>query len=277
MARLRVALWQCAPRPGDVATNLARLDVAVADAASEGAELLVTPELALTGYDVGRLDALLSPGDVDAVCEIARRHGVALVVGLALSDGSCTWNAAVAVAANGEVLQTYRKAHLFGGLDRDRFVSGTAPFAMVEIAGVRVAMMVCYDVEFPEAVRAAALAGAELVAVPTANMEPYAIVCEAVVPVRAWENQVYVAYANHCGSENGTVYVGRSILAGPDGRAVAVAGPLDEALLVADVDTAVVTAAQHANAYLKDRRPELYTSLVHQLGDPAVRQTSGPA
>ncbi|MEP7333838.1 MAG: nitrilase-related carbon-nitrogen hydrolase, partial [Terracoccus sp.] len=259
--RLRVAVWQCAPTPRDGAANLRRLAEVAQAAALDGAGLLVTPELTLTGYDVGDLAGLLRSDDVDGVAAIARDYRLALVVGLALRDDAITHNAAVTISASGELLATYRKAHLFGRLDHSRFDAGPAPFAIAELGGIRVATMVCYDVEFAEAVRAAALAGAHLVAVPTANMHPYDIVCEAVVPVRAWENQVYLAYANHCGFEGDTAYVGRSVIVAPDGSPAARAGAVDEQVIMADIDAEVVRAAQTANPYLTDRRRDLYEGL----------------
>lgn len=258
--RLRVGLWQCAPTPRDRVTNLRRLADVALRAARQKVELLVTPELTLTGYDVGDLTDLVQHDDVEQVAFIAREAGVALVVGLALRDGDGFANAAVTIDASGHVLSIYRKSHLFGPLDRDRFTPGIEPFAIAEVGGIRVATMVCYDVEFPETVRAAALAGAHLVAVPTANMHPFEIVCDSVVPVRAYENQVYLAYANHCGHEGETRYVGRSVIVAPDGRPLATAEAEGETLIMADIDTGVMRAAQAANPYLADRRPDLYGS-----------------
>lgn len=257
--QLRVGVWQCAPTPRDRAVNLHRLSEVARRAAQQGVELLVTPELTLTGYDIGDLKDLVQGDDVEHVAALARDTGVALVVGLALSDGDGFANAAVTIDAAGEVLSVYRKAHLFGPLDQSRFTPGTEPFAMAELGGIRVATMVCYDVEFPETVRAAALDGAHLVAVPTANMHPFEIVCESVVPVRAFENQVYLAYANHCGHEGETTYVGRSVIVGPDGKPLATADSEREALIVADIDTGVTQTAQAANPYLTGRRPEVYS------------------
>jgi predicted amidohydrolase len=118
-------------------------------------------------------------------------------------------------------------------------------------------MMICYDVEFPEAVRHAALAGAHLVAVPTAQMQPFEFVADHLIRTRAWENQLYVAYINHDGSEADTMYVGRSSIAAPDATVLSRIES-GSGLLYADVDTAVVDAAREANPYLLDRRPTLY-------------------
>ena len=118
-------------------------------------------------------------------------------------------------------------------------------------------LLICYDVEFPEPVRRLAVQGAQLVAVPTSLMAPSHWIAELLVPARAAENQVFVAYANRVGAEGELLYVGRSCVAGPEGRAV-VAGPADESLLFADVDPAVIDAARERHSYLDERRPALY-------------------
>jgi predicted amidohydrolase len=120
--------------------------------------------------------------------------------------------------------------------------------------------MICYDVEFPELVRAHALAGTDLLLVPTANMHPFQLVAESLIPVRAWENQMYVAYANRVGHEGEFEFFGLSTLAGPDGVARTRAGRGEE-LVLADLDPALLAASRAANPYLKDRRPGLYGSL----------------
>lgn len=137
------------------------------------------------------------------------------------------------------------------------FVEGPRPFELVECNGLRIAMMICYDVEFPETVRAAALAGAQLVVVPTAQMEPFSFVADHLVRVRAWENQVYVAYVNFIGSEGELTYVGRSSVVGPD-AIVRDARAHQEGLVVAEIDPDAVALAQTRNPYSVDRRAALY-------------------
>ncbi|WP_322899858.1 nitrilase-related carbon-nitrogen hydrolase, partial [Actinacidiphila rubida] len=162
--------------------------------------------------------------------------------------------------ADGAELVVYRKAHLFGDYERTAFTPGDRPLAQATVDGVRVGLLICYDVEFPEAVRAHALAGTELLLVPTALMRPYEFVPQVLVPARAYENGMHVAYANRCGPEGEFDFAGLSCLAGPDGtvRARAGAGP---ELLVASVDPEAVRAARAETPYLADRRPELYRSL----------------
>ncbi|GAA0309074.1 nitrilase-related carbon-nitrogen hydrolase [Kineococcus aurantiacus] len=259
-----IACLQTAGTTGDPAANLAALDRAAAEAVSRGAGLLITPEMFLTGYDLGpdtpaRVRAL-APGLLEGVVAIARERSVALLVGMPEVEGDACFNTAVFVAPDGEVLGRHRKVHLFGEIDRAAFTAGDRLVTTVDFGGLRIAVLICYDVEFPEAVRAAALAGAHLVAVPTAQMHPFEWVAEQLVRARAWENQVHVAYVDHDGREGAFDYVGRSSVVGPDGSVLA-SVEHGEALLVARVDPGAVERAQRENPYLADRRAELYGPL----------------
>ncbi|MBW1596790.1 carbon-nitrogen hydrolase family protein [Streptomyces sp. JJ38] len=270
MTSLRIALYQGpggVPAPGESLAAFAR---AARRAAAAGARLLVTPELSLTGYALGDAVAgLAEPADgpsARAVGRIAAEHGLAIHYGYPERDGAAVYNAAQLIGPDGTRLAGYRKTHLFGPYETARFTPGTEPVVQAELDGVRLGLLVCYDVEFPEAVRAHALAGTELLLVPTALMRPYEIVPRSVVPVRAWESQLYIAYTNRHGSEGEHVFAGMSCLAAPDGTVRVRAGG-GEDLIVADVDTAALAASRAENTYLADRRPELYTSLSPQ-GEP---------
>ncbi|WP_224387398.1 carbon-nitrogen hydrolase family protein [Pseudonocardia sp. ICBG1293] len=255
---MRVALLQTASRPRDVAGNLDRLAEACAGV---DADLLVTPEMFLTGYDIGAdaVAELAEPADgpsAAAVAEIARSSGTAVLYGHPRRDGTRVSNAVALVGPDGTRLAGYRKTHLFGELDRAGFTASDTPPAVVTWNGWGLGLLICYDVEFPETVRALALAGADAVLVPTANMAAYDHVPEVLVPARARESQVYVAYANWCGSEGSLTYGGLSCVAGPDG-AVVRAGRAPE-LLVAELDRGALAVSRRANPYLADRRPDLY-------------------
>ncbi|MEU6124787.1 carbon-nitrogen hydrolase family protein [Streptomyces sp. NPDC047123] len=265
MPALRTALFQSSGQLGSVAENLKALDQAAGRAAAQGAGLLVAPELFLTGYAIGDdIARLAEPADgtsAGAVAEIAARHGVGVVYGYPERAGERVFNSAQLVGPDGARLANYRKTHLFGGFERDSFTPGDQAVVQAELGGVRVGLMICYDVEFPENVRAHALAGTDLLVVPTAQMHPFQFVAESVVPVRAFENQMYVAYVNRVGPEGEFEFVGLSTLAGPDGVARARAGRAEE-LVVGDVDPEFLSASRATNPYLRDRRPGLYASLV---------------
>lgn len=246
--------------PGDVDANLALLAEAARQAAAKDARVLVTPEMFVTGYNIGpRLAPLAVPELVDRVAAIAADANIAIIAGLPepLPGGGIA-NALAVIDRDGAELLRYRKTHLFGELDRSLFVPGDALPTTFELDGTKLSVLICYDVEFPETVRAAALAGADAVIVPTAQMAPYAHVAERLIPVRAWENQIHVVYVNKVGMEGGLTYVGHSSIVSPDGIALAALGPTETGLLIATIDPEVTKRAQRENPYLADRRTDLY-------------------
>ncbi|QKW05461.1 carbon-nitrogen hydrolase family protein [Streptomyces sp. NA04227] len=261
MPALRAALLQSSGRPGFTADNLRLLDEAAARAAAQGAGLLCTPELFLTGYAIGAdVAELAEPADgpsAQAVADIAVRHGLALAYGYPERAGERLYNSAQLVGPDGARLANYRKTHLYGDFEQRWFTPGEQQVVQAELGGLRLGMLVCYDVEFPENVRAHALAGTDLLLVPTALMEPYRFVAESLVPVRAFESQLYLAYANRTGPEGEFTFTGYSTLAGPDGTAKARAQAAED-LILGDVDPALLAASRAANTYLRDRRPALY-------------------
>ena len=264
--KLRLAGLQTPGHPGEVEENLRELDVAAHAAARGGADLLVTPEMFLTGYDIGdRVRDLAERDLIGSACAVAADHGIALIVGLPESDATNTlYNSAFFIDPGGAVLGRHRKTHLFGDLDRKYFAAGSQAVTVVDYLGVRIGMMICYDVEFPENVRMSALRGAQLLAVPTAQMKPFEFVADCVIRTRAWENQIYLAYINHDGIEGDTVYVGRSSIVAPD------ATVLDRietgrGLIYGTVDTDILGDAQRRNPYLRDLRPFLNDQLVQPL------------
>lgn len=264
---MRLALLQTAGDPANrPAANLDRLDAAAAAAVEQGADLLLAPEMFLSGYNIGRdaAQALAEPADGPSArraADIARTRNIALCYGYPErgADGAI-YNAALLLDRGGAPLLNFRKTHLFGDLDREMFAPGPGTAELAEIDGYRLGILICYDVEFPEAVRALALGGADLVLVPTANMKPYDAVSHFVVPARAFENELYVAYANRCGSEGTLDYMGLSCVGDPNGGNLVLAGEGEE-LIVVDLSPERLQAGRALNTHLRDRRPEVYAGV----------------
>jgi predicted amidohydrolase len=230
-------------------------------AAETDADLVVTAEMSATGYHIGaRTHELAEPADGPTAARmsaLARETGVALAYGYPESDGEHVHNSVQLVDAAGRRLANYRKTHLFGDLDKAWFTPGDEAVVQADLGGVRIGLLICYDVEFPELVRAHALAGTELLVVPTALMHPYELVADTLVPARAYESQLFVAYANRCDTERELTYCGRSCVVAPTGAVLARAGAGPE-LIAADVTRAALLASRAENTHLADRRPELY-------------------
>jgi predicted amidohydrolase len=260
---MRVSIFQGPLSTGGIPETLTVLENA---ASASPTDLLVCPELFLTGYNIGvdRLRALAEPADgpsAQSAAAIARASGAALLYGYPeRGEDGRVYNAALLIGRNGQRLANFRKLHLFGPIETEVFTPGEDATVMAEIEGVRIGILICYDVEFPETVRGLALAGADLVAVPTALMRPYEFVPRVLVPTRAYENSVCVAYANRTGREGDLVYPGESCIIGPDGGELARAGE-GEALISAELDTAMFEKARVFNTFLANRRPSLYSAL----------------
>jgi len=265
---LRMAVLQAAAAINAVTDNLATIETFAERAAGEGAELLVTPELFTTGY----APALVARSDGEAIraelARIARQHAIALVASSVEAAASGLHICASFFDDQGRELTRYRKAHLFGRDEKAVFAPGNARPELVEYRGLTVTLGLCYDIEFPEFARSAAVRGADLLCIPTAvpttgdvggNTLALSYNAERIstmmVPVRALENGVYIAYANHTAPG----FTGLSCIASPYGTFLDAADG-SEQLLFAEIDEAEVRRARAVNTYLECRRPELYSS-----------------
>jgi len=130
----------------------------------------------LTGYAIGEdVHRLAEPAEgpsAQAVAEIAVRHGLAVLYGYPEREGDAVHNAAQLIGPDGASLAGYRKTHLFGGFEREWFTPGEQAVVQAELDGLRLGIMICYDVEFPENVRSHALAGTDLLLVPPPRCTP---------------------------------------------------------------------------------------------------------
>ncbi|WP_156459941.1 carbon-nitrogen hydrolase family protein [Mesorhizobium sp. Root157] len=256
---MRLAVYQMEAKAGDVAANLASIESAVRKAATQGANLLVAPELALPGYGAGPAMAELAEAPDGAswrrLAVVSGETGVAILAGFAERAGATVYNSALFVDGDKPPV-VYRKSHLYGPYERGLFDAERPSARILEHAGMRFGMLICYDVEFPENVRRLAKAGAQVVLVPTAlpASDHADFIARKMIPVRAFENQLFVAYVNHCGADARFAYAGLSGIAAPDGTLLAAAGGTGEDLQIADLDPAAFQQAAEQNPYLADLR-----------------------
>ena len=253
-----------------------RLGRAVRDAVSHGAQLVVLPELASSGYcfrTAAEARAAAQPVDgrfVGWLTGLSAELGCVLVSGFCEASGDNAFNSAVVVQA-GEVLTVYRKVHLWGS-EPQFFTPGTKRPVVVDTVAGRVAPMICYDQEFPEWIRIAADLGAELITVPAnwpqlahpSNERPLEVIKAQAF---AGAYRVFIVIADRCGTERGQSWIGGSVIVGPDGYPLA--GPASDGVeqaeaqaqvLLADIDARLAQdkdLGPHNHAR-RDRRPDLY-------------------
>jgi predicted amidohydrolase len=273
MAETTVACVQMDCELGNVGANRRKIVGRLREAAARGAEIVVFPECAATGYCFDSLDEAapfaepLEGATARAVAEVCRETGAHAVVGFIERDGEKFYNAAMIVAPGG-VVGSYRKTHL-PLLGVDRFLAaGDRAFQVFDLPRGRIGVNICYDVSFPEPPRVLKLLGAQLVVLPT-NWPPGAWrTPEFVVRARALENHVYFAAANRVGTERGWRFIGRSQILDCDGGTLAEAGGGGEEIIYARADLSraddnhiVNVAGSYEIDRLKDRRPELYARI----------------
>jgi 5-aminopentanamidase len=273
---VRVAVAQVGARVGDVPANLALAARYARRAAARDADLILFPECFVQGYSLRATTlALAEPVDGRAIRTlgaIAARFGIAIVAGFlerAPGQPDRPFNTAVVLGRDGRLLGVYRKTHLYER-EHDAFTPGDAypviPVALGPGRGrLKLGVCICADIEYPEVARLLALGGAQLIAVPSADMEPFRAQQAANLASRAIENNVHVALANTVDRRPTVTFFGGSGVAAPDGG-LASAGYLRPRLIVATLRDAAVEASGGAGGYLRQRRVDTYTGLLEPRG-----------
>ncbi|KUG51214.1 carbon-nitrogen hydrolase [Kocuria rosea subsp. polaris] len=256
---MKIAVGQFAPT-AETAENLRTMRRMAGEAASAGAELVVFPEEAmfserLLGEDFEELVLRGWSGFVQQLSFLAAQTGVAVIAGgyEGSADGR-PYNTLVAVDAQGAILGSYRKLHLYDAFshrESDRIRPGDKGVTVVRIGELTVGMITCYDLRFPEICRAVVDAGAELLTVPAAWFagEHKVDHWQALLKARAIENTVWVAAADTCSEHT----IGRSAVLDPLGVVVAEAGE-DETVLSADVVRERIAEVRETVPVLANRR-----------------------
>jgi predicted amidohydrolase len=266
-----IACLQLTPVLGDVAHNAAQAQAGIEEAISAGAEVVVLPELCTSGYmfadETESAAAAISRDDplLAGWAHAAARHGAVVVGGFCeRGEDGRPYNSAVVIPGDGAPV-FYRKLHLW---DQEKlvFAEGMDFPPVIDTPVGRVAVVVCYDLEFPELTRALALAGTQLLVVPTnwplvprpAHERPPEVV---VAMAAARVNRMAIACADRCGTERGQEWTQGSTIIAPDGWVAAesrLPGPI-----AADVDLDMALdkrLTEHAHLFT-DRRPAFYGTL----------------
>lgn len=271
---MKVAVGQLAPGE-DLSRNVDGAVSAIRQAAAEGAELVVLPEMCISPYQLGEEPlepwAVEIPAGQPVQCWLreTKAHGCFLVAGVLERDGDRYYNSAVVLGPQG-LLAHYRKAHLFGW-ERRRLSPGSQEFHPVDTGKARLGVLICYDLRFAEAVRLLVLQKAQLLCVPTAwtnigKKQPWDRwgLCAAAHMALGYSyaNRVFLLCAARVGEEKGVLYLGNSLIAGPGGELLAgPAGPGETTVLVAETDPRQADDKRvgEDNDLLADRRTDLYT------------------
>jgi predicted amidohydrolase len=263
MMDLKVASIQFDTCLGNVSHNWEKAEGFIRNVSKLGAQVVVLPELFNTGY---RLDDLYQefaepiPGPtVNRITALSAEENIYIVGCIAEKDTALgsIFDTSFLTGPEG-LLGVYRKIHLWGR-EPEFFTPGPA-FSVFEIPWGKVGMLICYDVGFPEAARSLALAGVDMILMPSAFGMPRLYAWELATRSRALENGCFLVTANRIGIEKDTQFCGHSRVVDPQGNVVVDAG-LDETIITARIDLDEVKRQRERIPYLADRRPDAYRSI----------------
>lgn len=255
---MKMALGQFGPELGNKEKNLDTMNRLMHKAAYQQADIILFPEFSICGYDpnnplpepipgesVRQMQAWCDECSIYSVFSMAERH----------QDGKI-YNAAVLISNQGEIEGIYRKVHPYDD-EKEVFTPGES-FKVFETALGRIGIMICFDIDFPEAMRTLMLNHADIVLCPTNHMAPYQDYMATYLKSRSMENELPLAICNRTGAARGLTFFGESAIYDAFGRKVMIfdGDP--------DLQTAEVLTGQKTDPnlqYIDNRRPSCYQDI----------------
>ena len=272
---LRVGAVQFAPEHKNIQANLEKIGSVIESA---DADLLVFPELSLSGYAFSSAEearpfavAIDSP-EMSRIQDIAQKSKIALVLGFMETAEGKLYNSSIAINSDGSIAGLYRKVHLFY-YEKKVFSGGDLGFPVYDLKTQRgvlfkLGMQICYDWRFPEASRSLALAGAELIAIPS-NIVTTTGMLKSTLQVRAFENKVIIVFADRVGAEvlqaesgnQELIFRGESAIIDYNGEVLTILSTIEESIFYADINPSKTRSKNISdlNNILSDRRKDQYS------------------
>ncbi|MGB9740438.1 MAG: carbon-nitrogen hydrolase family protein [Candidatus Bathyarchaeia archaeon] len=267
--RFKIALAQISCERMDKKRNLKKMESISVKAAKEEAELIIFPELSLTGYvvrdEIYNLAETIPGPSTKAMVQIAKKAGLYVIFGMPeLSEKakSTIYNSAVLVGPEG-FIGKYRKMYLptHSIFEEKRYFRHGYEAVALDTKLGKIGLIICYDIFFPEVSRLTRLKGAMLIVCISASPAVRKAFFEALTVARAIENTAFLAYVNLVGIEDGLQFWGGSRLVGPNGNVIKQAKYDEEDLVMCDVNYSDIKPVETFVPTLKDLRPELFDEL----------------
>jgi len=224
---------------------------------NDALDLIVCPELFLSGY--GSFDKIkecceASNGEyAKQISLLAKKYSTAIVYGYPEIDSDNLFNSAQYFDNQGLSVANHRKKMLPPTADESKIFKPGSESSIITINGIKAAIVICYELEFPEIIRKLALQGVELIIAPTGQSSHWPAAALYNCRTRAFENGIYVIYANSTGNLNGINFMGESKIIGPDGLDVVNAGTTEKVIAV-EINTDEISSMRNKLPYLDDSR-----------------------
>jgi len=246
---------------GDVDTNIATATEGLRRLATRDVQLAVLPEMWSCGYDYRNLAHLAeeTPRILELLKELSTELNLVIVGSLPEKENDTLYNT-LYVADEGNIVDSYRKLHMFSTMGEDRFLSPGDRVCVVPTSAGRLGLAICYDLRFPELFRKMALEGAEILCIPAEWPKPRQEHWRTLLRARAIENQMFVAATNCCGIQGKLDFFGMSMLISARGDVLAEAGETNTELVATFSHEEMVKYRSQILSF-RDRRPEIYGTL----------------
>ena len=261
---MKIACIQFNVRFGQIEENYTRVEQFLRDAANQGAEIAVLPEMWNTGYALKQLDEIADTDGTRSkqfLTSLAKELKIHIVGGsVAVKRGDKYYNTMYVVDNTGELVGEYSKAHLFRLLDEHLYLEAGNEMNNFNLGGLDAAGVICYDIRFPEWLRAHALAGAKVLFIPAQWPTERIDHWQTILRARAIENQCFVIAVNRT-ARNVDNYNGHSMVIEPWGEVLWTGGETEEVAVI-DVDFSKVDEVRSRIPVYDDRRPNLYEQVI---------------
>lgn len=258
--KLKIAIFQLDIAFGDPKANIKKVTKYL-ERLDSTTDLVLLPELWLTGYDLDHLEKTADPDAAKIsflISQWAQKYQVHIVAGsIAKKTDAGVFNTLLAFHRNGQKLAEYDKVHLFRLMNEEKYMLPGEQLGRFDLEQIPCAAVICYDIRFPEWIRRHVLDGAQVLFVPAEWPITRLNHWKTLLTARAIENQCYVVACNRVGSDPNNTFAGHSMIIDPWGEAIAEAGQ-EETVLYGEIDISKVHEVRSRIPIFSDRRPELY-------------------
>jgi predicted amidohydrolase len=253
--KIKIAIFQYKMRDESPLKKIQRLEAQLKKNAD--IDLIVCPELFISGYG--------SFEQIKEFCEtrngeyakviglLAKKYSTAILYGYPEKNNNILFNSAQLFDSQGISVANHRKKLLPPTADESKIFTPGAESSIINIEGIKVAIVICYELEFPELIRQLALDGVQLIITPTGQSSHWPAAARYTCRSRAFENGIFVVYANSTGTLNGINFMGESKIIGPDGLDI-INAKKGEKVIVGEINTNEITLIQNKLPYLDDAR-----------------------
>ena len=250
---MKIGIYQYKIKNDSISTKINKLEKVLKK--NSTCDLIIVPELYLSGYGnvevIKKLKETKSGQSSKLIANLCKKYSIAILYGYPEQYQNKLFNAAQFINHKGEVLANHRKSMLPLSSKENLVFDRGSKQSLITYKGIKIGIVICYELEFPELVRKLSLKGAQLILAPTAQSIHWPAASRYIARSRAFENGVYVAYANFIGKLHGIDFLGESKIIGPDGLDLKNAKK-KERVITGLIDTKAITKVRKKMPYLKD-------------------------